>query len=116
MQSFTQALNPVVSSIQQLATQKQQAAPFVDYSSYIASIITELKNTNVSVQNVKVAVDNLSSNFATLGENMKNLGGGNSYNIEVKLENVNVNNKSDAEMTGNTVVNAIRQGLGNGGL
>jgi len=116
MQSFTQALNPVVSGIQQLATQKQQAAPFVDYSSYIASIITELKNTNVSVQNVKVAVDNMNSNFATLGETMKKSGGGNTYNVEVKLENVNVNNKADAVMTGNTVASAVRQGLGNGGI
>ena len=119
MQNFTQALSPVVSGIQQLATQKQQTTPSVDYSSYIASIIAELKNTNVSVQNVKVAVDNLSSNFTTIGEAIKNSSssnGGNTYNVEINQSGFSIQRKSDADNVARLTESAIRQGLGNGGL
>ena len=119
MQNFTQALSPVVSGIQQLATQKQQTTPSVDYSSYIASILAELKNTNVSVQNVKVAVDNLSSNFTTIGEAIKNSSssnGGNTYNVEINQSGFSIQRKSDADNVARLTESAIRQGLGNGGL
>ena len=116
MQSFSQALSPVVSGIQQLATQKQQSTPFVDYSNYISSIIAELKNTNVGVQNVKVAVDSLSSNFITLGEAMRNSNGGNTYNVEINQTGFTVQQKSDANNVARLTESAIRQGLGNGGL
>ena len=116
MQSLMQTLSPVVSGIQQLATQKQQATPFVDYSSYISSILSELKNTNVGVQNVKVAVDNLSSNFATLGENMKDSGGGNIFNVEINQTGFVIQQKSDADNVARLTASAVRQGLGNGGI
>ena len=120
MQNFTQALTPVVSGIQQLATQKQQSTQFVDYSSYIASIITELKNTNVGVQNVKVAVDNMNSNmassFTVLGDSMRNSSGGSTYNVEINQTGFTIQQKSDADNVARLTASAIRQGLGNGGL
>ena len=63
MQTFTQALSPITSNLQQLASQKQ-SSPVIDYSSNIAAIIAELKNTSVNIQNVKVAVDNMNTNRA----------------------------------------------------
>ena len=115
IQSFTQALNPVVSGIQQIATQRQ-SSPVIDYSNNIAAIITELKNTSVNIQNVKVAVDNLSSNFTTLGEAMKNSGGGNTYNVEINQTGFNIQQKSDADNVARLTESAVRQGLGNGGI
>ena len=119
MQTFTQALSPITSNLQQLASQKQ-SSPVIDYSSNIAAIIAELKNTSVNIQNVKVAVDNMNtnmaSNFTTLGEAMRNLGGGSTYNIEVNQTGFAIQQKSDADNVARLAVSAIRQGFGNGGM
>ena len=112
---LSQTLNPIVSGIQQIATQRQ-SSPVIDYSNNIAAIITELKNTSVNIQNVKVAVDNLSSNFTTLGEAMKNSGGGNTFNVEINQTGFNIQQKSDADNVARLTESAIRQGLGNGGI
>ena len=70
IQSFNQALSPVVSGIQQIASQNQSVKS-VDYTSYISSIVAELKNTTVSVQNVKVAVDTMNTNVNSELQNIQ---------------------------------------------
>ena len=89
-----------------------------------------LSSLILHVQNINSALDNLSSihqnNSNALDEvlnavrNLNNaiaaLNSGNTFNIDIHQQGFNVLNKSDADFAANSAVNALRSGLGNGGL
>ena len=87
--------------------------PLIGIVQSLLSELNDLKNTQqVNSSSVQSINEKLQGVVAALRE----LESGNTYEIEINQEGFVVEKKSDADMLARTTLNALRSGLGNGGL
>lgn len=95
----------------------------VDNTNAVRSVeeaVQKLDNPLASIlnlhQNYSKSIDEIVHAVLALHSAVSNLSAGHTFNIEVLQNGFNVQNNSDAEALARHTVNAIRSGLGNGGL
>ena len=120
IQGVSQTLNPMASRIQQIANQKQDN---FDSSGNITQIINEIKSIRSAVASVENTVKSKSPDFSQIIASISNIETavksipvGSNYNIDINQQGFVVGDKSEADNIVRSTVNAIRSGIGNGGV
>lgn len=94
--NITSAINPLIGSVQSLAN--------------TLNVIQSIQQANSSV------LSNMISAVRAIESALKSMNAGNTYDIDINQQGFMIEKKSDADMLARSTVNALRAGIGNGGI
>ena len=94
--NITSAINPLIGSVQSLAN--------------TLNVIQSIQQANSSV------LSNVISAVRAIESALKSMNAGNTYDIDINQQGFMIEKKSDADMLARSTVNALRAGIGNGGI
>ena len=123
VQTAAQENVTAVRSVESAVKATSEIGGTVDISSAINPLISAVQNLSATLTTIQAlqqanapALSDVLNAVRSVESALKSMNAGNSYDIDINQQGFMIEKKSDADMLARSTVNALRAGIGNGGI
>ena len=123
VQGVVQANITAVNAVENAVKATGEGSTTVDISSAINPLTSAVQNLSATLTTIQAlqqanasALSDVLNAVRSVESALKSMNAGNSYDIDINQQGFMIEKKSDADMLARSTVNALRAGIGNGGI